>query len=122
MAYERLNLIPRVSDWKAEHVVHLEDAIIGLEKELGNKLDETELDSAIETSLNEAKNSGEFNGNDGKSAYQYAKDGGYTGTEEEFAALVGNLPNIVASTTPVTDGSTSSYPEGTLYLVLSSSN
>lgn len=28
-------------------------------------------------------------GADGKSAYQYAQDGGYTGTEEEFAALIG---------------------------------
>lgn len=27
-------------------------------------------------------------GNDGKSAYQYAQDGGYTGTEEEFALLM----------------------------------
>ena len=31
-------------------------------------------------------------GADGKTAYQYAQDGGYTGTEEEFAALMaGNL-------------------------------
>lgn len=29
-------------------------------------------------------------GADGKSAYQYAKDGGYTGTEEEFAAKLAN--------------------------------
>lgn len=27
-------------------------------------------------------------GNDGKSAYQYAQDGGYTGSEEEFAELL----------------------------------
>lgn len=26
----------------------------------------------------------------GKSAYEYARDGGYTGTEEEFAELMGN--------------------------------
>lgn len=29
------------------------------------------------------------NGADGKSAYQYAQDGGYTGTEAEFAVLIG---------------------------------
>lgn len=29
-------------------------------------------------------------GADGKTAYQYAKDGGYTGTEEEFKALQAN--------------------------------
>lgn len=32
-------------------------------------------------------------GADGKSAYQYAKDGGYTGTEAEFTQLLGNLNN-----------------------------
>ena len=30
-------------------------------------------------------------GADGKSAYQYAQDGGYEGTEEEFAQLLGSL-------------------------------
>lgn len=42
-------------------------------------------------------------GADGKSAYQYAQDGGYTGTEEEFAAklaeeMPGALPNPNALT------------------------
>ena len=42
-------------------------------------------------------------GADGKSAYQYAVDGGYTGTEEEFAAklaeeMPGALPNPNALT------------------------
>lgn len=32
-------------------------------------------------------------GANGKSAYQYAKDGGYTGTEAEFTQLLGNLDN-----------------------------
>lgn len=31
-------------------------------------------------------------GADGKSAYQYAVDGGYTGTEAEFRALMGSGP------------------------------
>ena len=35
------------------------------------------------------------NGTDGKSAYQYAVDGGYTGTEEEFAAkMAAEIPAI----------------------------
>ena len=38
---------------------------------------------AIDDALTQAKESGEF---DGKSAFSYAQDGGYTGTEEEFAA------------------------------------
>lgn len=33
-------------------------------------------------------------GADGKSAYQYAQDGGYTGTEEEFANKLGSDPVI----------------------------
>lgn len=31
----------------------------------------------------------------GKSAYKYAQDGGYTGTEEEFAHLLASLGNMV---------------------------
>jgi hypothetical protein len=38
-------------------------------------------------------------GIDGKSAYQYAKDGGYTGTEAEFAEDI-NPDNIKADATP----------------------
>ena len=30
-------------------------------------------------------------GSDGKSAYEYAKEGGYTGTEQDFAILIGGL-------------------------------
>lgn len=38
-------------------------------------------------------------GKDGKSAYQYAQDGGYTGTEEQFKALMGTGPWL-----PLEDG------------------
>ena len=53
------------------------------------------LDAAINTALAQAKASGEFDGADGKSAYSYAQDGGYTGTEAEFAAKLAaeKLPN-----------------------------
>ena len=35
-------------------------------------------------------------GESGKSAYQYAQEGGYTGTEEEFGALLGLTGTIAA--------------------------
>ena len=44
---------------------------------------ERKLPTAISDALEAAKNSGAF---DGKTAYEYARDGGYTGTEAEFAA------------------------------------
>ena len=50
------------------------------------KLDASALPEAINTALAQAKASGEFNGDPGKTAYEYAKDGGYTGTEAEFGA------------------------------------
>ena len=84
------------------------------------KLNATDLTSAINTALAQANASGEFDGAngksayelaqengykgsltdffadmkgaDGKSAYAYAKDGGYTGTEEEFAQKLATDP------------------------------
>ena len=59
-----------------------------------DKLDAAELTNAINTALAQAKASGEFDGADGKSAYQYAVEGGYTGTEAEFAAkLAEEIPS-----------------------------
>ena len=51
--------------------------------------------TAVNEALTAAKASGEFNGADGKSAYSYAQDGGYSGTEAEFAAKLAaeKLPN-----------------------------
>lgn len=71
------------------------------ETELNNKgyLTQGDLQEATNNALAQAKASGEFdgkdgtngtNGKDGKSAYQYAKDGGYTGTEAEFAEMLAN--------------------------------
>lgn len=48
-----------------------------------------EIQAVVTEALEEAKASGDFDGEDGadgKTAYQYAQDGGYTGTEAEFAA------------------------------------
>ena len=51
--------------------------------------------TAVNEALTAAKASGEFDGADGKSAFSYAQDGGYTGTEAEFAAKLAaeKLPN-----------------------------
>ena len=51
--------------------------------------------TAVNEALTAAKANGEFDGADGKSAYSYAQDGGYTGTEAEFAAKLAaeKLPN-----------------------------
>ena len=71
-----------------------------------------------------------IDGQDGKSAYQYAQDGGYEGTEEEFAELLGGLSNtvsdittelntkatITSGTTDLTAG-TSELASGTIYCV-----
>lgn len=55
-------------------------------QDISGKLDANKLPEAINEALAQAKESGEFDGADGKSAYEYARDGGYTGTEAEFAA------------------------------------
>ena len=66
----------------------------------------------------------------GKSAYDYAVDGGYQGTEEEFASLFGNINNILndindeldtkavitSGTTDLTAG-TSELANGVIYCV-----
>ena len=65
-----------------------------------DKLDASELPTAINTALAQAKASGEFDGTDGKTAYQYAVEGGYTGTETEFAAkLAQEIPSIDSTLT-----------------------
>ena len=77
-----------------------------------DKLDAAELNNAINTAMAQAKASGEFDGADGKSAYQYAVDGGYTGTETEFSTKLAQEkfanPNALTFTGAVTgsyDGS-----------------
>ena len=70
-------------------------AITGLQTALDGKADAAELPTAINTALAQAKASGEFDGADGKSAYQYAVEGGYTGTETEFAKKLASGTLIV---------------------------
>lgn len=53
----------------------------------------SELSNAVNDALAQAKASGEFNGRDGnpgKNAYEYAKEAGYAGTENEFAEKMAN--------------------------------
>lgn len=60
-----------------------------------NTATKDDVGTAVNEALTAAKASGEFDGADGKSAYSYAQDGGYTGTEAEFAAKLAaeKLPN-----------------------------
>lgn len=70
------------------------------------------LPEAITTALAQATASGAFDGADGspgkdgadgKSAYQYAQEGGYTGTEEEFAAkLAEEMPEALPNPNALT--------------------
>ena len=78
---------------KAADAKAVGDALAGKQPS-GSYLTNDELAGAIDEALAQAKASGEFDGADGatgatgadgKSAYQYAQDGGYTGTEAEFA-------------------------------------
>ena len=58
---------------------------------------------AVNEALAQAKASGEFDGADGKSAYAYAQDGGYTGTEEQFAAkLAKEMPTALPNPNALT--------------------
>ena len=50
------------------------------------KLDASALNSAINTALGQAKASGEFDGKDGKSAYEIAQENGYKGSLTDFFA------------------------------------
>lgn len=52
-------------------------------------------------------------GSTGKTAYQYAQDGGYTGTEAQFAALMGTGPWLPISGGTLTGNLKGVYIEGT---------
>ena len=69
----------------------------------GDYLTQDNLQSATNAVLAQAKASGEFDGADGKSAYQYAQDGGYTGTETEFAEkLAKEIPEALPNPNALT--------------------
>ena len=69
----------------------------------GNYLTQDNLQSATNAALAQAKASGEFDCADGKSAYQYAQDGGYTGTETEFAEkLAKEIPEALPNPNALT--------------------
>lgn len=69
-------------------------------------LTDAALADAIAKALTDAKSSGEFNGQpgaDGKSAYQYAQDVGYTGTEADFAAkMAEEMPTVLPNPNALT--------------------
>ena len=69
----------------------------------GDYLTQDNLQSATNAALEQAKTSGEFDGADGKTAYQYAQDGGYTGTETEFAEkLAKEIPEALPNPNALT--------------------
>ena len=105
---------------------HPMSAVTGLVEALngkqptGNYLTQDNLQSATDAALAQAKASGEFDGTDGKTAYQYAQDGGYTGTETEFAEklaqepLIGTTSNLTP--TQVYDAVSAGIPVKVQYL------
>lgn len=70
------------------------------------------IDSAIEEALAQAKESGEF---DGKSAYAYAQDGGYAGTEAEFAQ------KLAAEHVPLNNITLGIHTDGLVYIFVNGS-
>lgn len=60
------------------------------------KLGQSDLQAATNAALKQAKESGEF---DGKSAYEYAQEGGYLGTEAEFYEALAKVPGSSVETT-----------------------
>lgn len=98
---------PTVSEWAKAKTKPTYSAV-----EVG-AISQDDLQAATNEVLAQAKASGEFDGADGKTAYQYAVDGGYTGTEAEFASKLAQEkfanPNALIFTGAVTgsyDGST----------------
>lgn len=100
MAYQRQTFINEETVLNAEMLEHIEDGIVNNENSIRNKADldsngkakeeqlpegilnEEAISESVDKALEEAKKSGVF---DGKTAYEYAKEGGYEGSEEEFA-------------------------------------
>lgn len=67
-------------------------------------INESQLTDAVEDALADAKTSGEFDGKDGKTAYEYALSHGYTGNEADFAEkMAREVPEITQNTGDDTD-------------------
>lgn len=63
-------------------------------------------------------------GKNGKSAYDYAKEGGYTGTEEEFAVLLSKMDMFTTDKVEelLLERSKKEHEVGSLYLSMTSTN
>lgn len=74
----------------------------------GDKGDKGETGATGEQGLQGEKGADGTNGKDGKSAYEYAKEGGYTGTEAQFSAKLAEdiKSNAETWTFTLADGST----------------
>ena len=78
------SILPQMNGLTGTLLGFVEDA--GWVFKATNTATKDDVGTAVNEALTAAKASGEFDGADGKSAYSYAQDGGYTGTEAEFAA------------------------------------
>lgn len=74
----------------AQAVIELENAVDDIEADY---ITEAELNSAVASAIEEAKQSGSLKGEDGKSAYEYAVDGGYIGSETKFSEQLAGIPD-----------------------------
>lgn len=89
-ANERLGIV--VSNSILPQMNGLTGTLLGFVEDAGwtfratNTATKDDVGTAVNEALAAAKASGEFDGADGKSAYSYAQDGGYAGTEAEFSA------------------------------------
>ena len=62
-----------------------------------NMATKDDVGTAVNEALALAKASGEFDGADGKSAYSYAQDGGYTDTEANFYADLAAMQGLASA-------------------------
>lgn len=110
-------LAAAIAAYLKEHPIDagLDEAALAAYLTENGYLTDAALADAITQALAEAKASGQFDGapgkdgangadgqpgTSGKSAYQYAQEGGYTGTEEEFAAkMAQEIPTVDATLT-----------------------
>ena len=65
--------------------------------EVTNIATKDDVGTAVNEALAQAKASGEFDGADGKSAYSYAQDGGYTDTEANFYADLAAMQGLASA-------------------------
>jgi hypothetical protein len=93
--------IDLVDDVMADDINSIADAVIDMEE---NGVNAEQVQGAVNEALKNAKKSGEFDGDDGKSAYEVACDNGFEGTEQDWLASlqgVGDMGGVQYKTAVV---------------------